>query len=256
MGVEEGGTEVALLYESGNSSFQRLITSCRFGNLPAVRAAIKYSIDLDTTVTICMSPPSIPMSVTVSISCNDQDFIDTGHEFKYVSSPTVTSVNPSLVTAYTQYVRVFGGSLEYVQLCRIGPYTTIAFNVTNTGLFCPLPAVWNRAELESQLKLSLSVNHQDFTSTMHSIRKRRTPTVVTMNPALVHPGTVLLLKGEHLAHSGPGSVICLVEGARVIADVLSRDVAACRIPAIETHPSLSINWGFKSISGIEDSEDT
>lgn len=241
VGSESGGTEVEI---TGKGFEHTRDLTCEFGSIGTTTSA-RW---IDSTTLSCTSPPRMPGSVTLRVSMNDQQFVNTGFVFEYIIESTVRAVNPTSGPSQ-------GGTLVEVE--------GTAF-INSTNLFCRLagrrmPAAFVDSEhlrcitppSVSLLSLPLEVSNNGVDFSRNGARFTFMPSlhIEEILPVIgpVSGGTNVVVHGSGFREAR-NNTLCAFGGVEVFAHVWSDSKLSCVTP----HSSSSGQVPFEITTNVVD----
>ena len=168
---------------------------CRFGTLAAVQGLWQTA-----SVMTCLSPSSVPGTVAVEVSNNNQDFTANSVQYIYQQTTNVTSIVPASgpVTGGT-VVTVRGNNFVVGNIyCAFGSSRVAASFNTSTLVLCTSPA-----HVVGNVRLEISPNNQDYTvnSTLYVFQSIVQITKLTPPNGPVTGGTVVTVAGNNFVNA-------------------------------------------------------
>lgn len=225
-GPESGGTVVTF---SGKGFVNMRALVCEFG--PAgLLAPARW---IDSTMVSCASPPHVPGNVSLRLSMNGQQFVETGLVFEYLIESAVRSMEPSSGPSQGgTIVEVYGTAfVNSTSLsCRLASRRFPAIFVSSGRLRCTTPP----SSTTSSAPLEISNNGADFTNSGVEF---------TFVPALnirhiwptngpIAGGTSMVVHGSGFLGGGGNNnnVYCVIGGDKTLATVRSDEELSCPTP--------------------------
>lgn len=229
-GPESGGTVVTM---TGAGFADTRVILCEFGS-PGTLVPGRW---MDSGTVSCVSPPHMPGVVTLRLSMNGQQFVETGQSFEYLVESTIRAITPSsgpwhggtvVEVTGTGFVNSTGLS------CLLANRRLPATFVDIGRLRCTTPAIAATSPLLS-LPLEVTNNGMDFT--------KRSTAQFSFVPALairhlwptngpVDGGTSVSMYGSGFS-SGESNVLCIFRGVdaqETLATVSSDNELSCPAP--------------------------
>lgn len=223
----ESGATVVTFKGKGFVDMRALV--CEFGSAGLLVPA-KW---IHSTMVSCPSPPHVPGNVSLRLSMNGQQFVETGLIFEYRIESAVRSVEPSSGPSQGGTVVEISGTAfvnSTALSCRLAGRRFPATFVNSGRLRCTTPP----SSTSSSASLEISNNGADFTNSGVDF---------TFVPALnfrhmwptngpVAGGTSLRVHGSGFLGGGRSNniVFCVIGGEKALANVRSDEELYCPTP--------------------------
>lgn len=223
-GPESGGTLVAL---NGTGFSDMGLLVCEFGSSGTQVAARGIS----ATTGYCTSPPHMPGVISLRVSVNGQQFVETGIAFEYLVESAVRYIQPSLGPAHGgTMVDVVGTAFvnSTALSCRFAGRSVHATFVSKERVRCVTPPMAS----PSVLPLEISNNGVDFTSSgaLFSFVTALEIKVFWPTSGPTTGGTLITVQGSGFL--GGSTVECILNEVQVPAAVYSDDELSCLTPSM------------------------
>lgn len=243
-GPLEGGTVVDVF---GSDFIESSLLMCRFGLLATAPASF-----INASYIQCISPPSQPGQVTISVANNGIDFGPAleGASFSYTPRPVISNIQPQLgSTRGNTSVEMTGDGFLY------GPHFACLFNQTAALSFeilsphkvvCvspPFPKV-------GKVQVSISSNGQELSSGQY-FKYVEDAYIWSIEPdsGPLSGGTDVTLSGMNFVPSP--ELLCDFGGIKTRGRYISSTEISCITPPFANASSVGV---FISLNGVEDVE--
>ena len=205
-GPEHGATQVVI---SGAGFANGSDYKCRFGG-----STVDASYDAVGETIHCASAPHVPVTASLEVSLNAQQYTRDLVGFAYYAVPIVSVVSPDVgPTAGGTLVRLFGVGLDagHAYRCRFGESFVLGtFDLLSLGatLLCVSPSVAAGALMSDgsrNVSLEVGLNSQNYTSNGRIFTYFAAPTVSTLAPSdgMFYGKTSVVVRGSGLQRQWP-----------------------------------------------------
>ena len=236
-GPENGGTWLTVygvhFIDSGS-------LACRFGQVYTARATW-----ISSDIVRCVTPPSIPGQVALSLTVNGKDYYDSGIMFEFQETLAIDDVIPQMgpVTGGTT-VRVLATNVEFSGnlKCRFGTIEVPATYLNRSEVWCITPP-----HIEQSVPLQITKNGIDYEVSNMTFNFVPAPLILDVFPEFGWStgGAVIMLNVSGMSDDG-SSMFCSF-GDKIVKAVRHGaygDAIDCAVPAITLHrPLLEVSLG-------------
>jgi hypothetical protein len=233
-----GGTMVSVHVQNAKDGKPVL---CRFSGLHGGVVDIVSSLVTDGRAK-CMNMASRPGNLTLSISHNGQDFVDTPMLFRQVSRPNITSVTPSVVSAaggakvtisgtgFTKWDKMYCGVSQSMQSGNSWSYSVATVTKSTGAVHTMECALSSRPASFRAVEVALEPNGEMARNGAVQVEFAAYGKLFSLQPSSgsVAGGTTVTLTGEGFY---PGRTVCRFGSAHVVpAEIISGAEIHCVTP--------------------------